>query len=319
MFDQNLTEVCRIESKKDEVYTLITHKGSDMVVLTSRGNLYHYIMSGSDSQLKLSASYYREGSIEIKESWLENVFAMKNDEIGDISAMKLLEDTIIMTYWNSEKCKWKSVNNLGMLLKRIDFRNKNNFWIVEKSIKISKDKIYTEKIENNPKEKEQWEALLKKPLEDSLKFYQFSIVSFEVVNYNSDFKYLLCGTDNGKLISFNFRERDLEPNMELDKDPADCMKKQDSEEMEEQIDTIKGHQNVLEEEKENPNKNFENEVDEDPSVQYIKTVHNPSQDSKKEPSVLENMRVTTLGNNHVYLHKMGHQEDEKQEKVSFYL
>lgn len=132
MFDQNLTEVCRIESKKDEVYTLITHKGSDMVVLTSRGNLYHYIMSGSDSQLKLSASYYREGSIEIKESWLENVFAMKNDEIGDISAMKLLEDTIIMTYWNSEKCKWKSVNNLGMLLKRIDFRNKNNFWIVEK-------------------------------------------------------------------------------------------------------------------------------------------------------------------------------------------
>lgn len=190
---------------------------------------------------------------------------------------------------------------------------------MKNSIKISKDKIYTEKIENNPKEKEQWEALLKKPLEDSLKFYQFSIVSFEVVNYNSDFKYLLCGTDNGKLISFNFRERDLEPNMELDKDPADCMKKQDSEEMEEQIDTIKGHQNALEEEKENPNKSFENEVDEDPSVQYIKTVHNPSQDSKKEPSVLENMRVTTLGNNHVYLHKMGHQEDEKQEKVSFYL
>lgn len=83
-----------------------------MVVLSSKGNLYHYVMDERNSQLNLIASYYREGDNEIKaaKNRGERVFEITNNEIGDISAMQLLEDTIIMTFWNSEECKCKYYN-----------------------------------------------------------------------------------------------------------------------------------------------------------------------------------------------------------------
>lgn len=202
-----------------------------------------------------------------------------------------------------------------MLLKRIEFRNKDNFLKVENSIRIFQDKIYEWELENSPNEKKQREMFMNKSLEDSLKFYQFSIVSFEVVDYHSDFKYLLCGTDNGKLISFNFNEWNIEYNqesesdMDFDKDSVQCLNEES-----------KGKGITEFEDERIQQQNIQNIGDDKSSISHmgIELKRVPMK-QKKWKKVLDNMRVTILGNTHVYLHKMGSQEHETDPKVWFHL
>lgn len=196
-------QVQKITSSNNEYNTLATTDSSEIVVFTSAGNFNVYQAKEGDELLAHKVSYYRKNDSQAKESGQDNrvVIEFENDEMKEVSAFKLYQDYLIVTYWDSDRGKVLMYTNYNIgSSKCIEFLNKDNLnEVVAKYYFDAKSLVKSNTdmdVDENP--------LTKENIDKTYRNYLYSIVSIEIVSYHPDFLYLICGADNGYLYSFCF-------------------------------------------------------------------------------------------------------------------
>lgn len=229
VFNDEMIQIQKYDNAKDQYNTLSTHLGSELIIYTSAGNFQVYKMDESENPLKLAANYYQKNSAQIHRSDPNiNIIEFENEDMKEVSSLKIFENYLILTYWDTDKgksyftilsnyCKnahlsLHAFSNWWIIAssKWIEFLDKNNLNNV-----LAKHYFNTKSIVKEETEMDVDGNTFIKPNEDkTYRDYLYSIISIEVVKYHSDFHYLLCGADNGYWYTFCFKSSVLKEKLD---------------------------------------------------------------------------------------------------------
>lgn len=100
-------QIQKIDNLEEDYNTLVTSSGSSLVIYTSRGNFHSYELVQEDEPLKHSASYFvkDDEGVKLYQVLNRNVIEIPENQCKEVSAIKHIGNSIILSFWNSTKGK----------------------------------------------------------------------------------------------------------------------------------------------------------------------------------------------------------------------
>lgn len=102
--NEEISQVQVIENFGNEINCLATANDSTLVIYTSSGNFHVYELW---AQLKHKASYVKQNDavLDLLTQDMKKTIEFENDKLKEVSAMKMFKNWLVVTYWDSDQSK----------------------------------------------------------------------------------------------------------------------------------------------------------------------------------------------------------------------